>query len=76
MKCHKVLIQHVLTDVLPSVDFLEDIDLLHRRLFDLLGLLRVYLVRGGDVDDLHCVVLRCPFVDAATDHTAHPPEEG
>lgn len=65
----------VLTDVLPSVDFLEDINLLHRRLSDLLDLLRGRLVRGSDVNDLHRVLLRCPLVDAATHHTAHSPED-
>lgn len=64
-----------LTDVVLSADFLEDVDLLHRRLSDLLDLLRGHLVRGGDVDDLHRVLLRRPLVDAAAHHTAHSPEE-
>ena len=64
----------VLTDVVLSADFLQDVDLLHRRLPDLLDLLRGRLVQGGDVDDLHRVLLRRPLVDAATHHAAHPPE--
>lgn len=66
---------NVLTDVFPSAHFLQDVDLLHRRLSELLNLLRGGLVRGGDVDDLHRVLLRRPFVDAATHHAAHSPEE-
>lgn len=65
----------VLTDVVLSTDFLQDVDLLHRRLPDLLGFLRWHLVWGGDVDDLHRIVLRRPLVDTATHNTAHSPEE-
>lgn len=65
----------MLTDVLLSADFLEDVDLLHCRLSDLLDLLRGRLVRGGDVDDLDRVLLRRSFVDAATHHAAHSPEK-
>lgn len=65
----------LLTDVFLSTDFLEDVDLLHRRLSDLLDLLWGHLVRGGDVDDLHSILLRRPFVDAAPHHAAHSPEE-
>lgn len=63
------------TDVLLSVDFLEDVDLLHHRLSDLFDLLRRHLVGGGDVDDLHRVLLRGPLVDAAAHHAAHSPED-
>ena len=65
----------MLTDVVLSADFLQDVDLLRRGLSDLLHLLRGHLVRGGDVDDLHRVLLRRPLVDAATHHAAHSPEE-
>lgn len=65
----------VLTDVVLSADLLEDVDLLHRRLSDLLHLLRSYLVRGSDVDDLHRILLRRALVDAASHHAAHSPEE-
>lgn len=63
------------TDVLLPVDFLEDVDLLHRCLSDLFDLLRRHLVRGGDVDDLHRVLLRRMLVDAAAHHAAHSPED-
>lgn len=66
---------NVLTDVVLSADFLQDVDLLHRRLSDLLNLLGSHLVRGGDVDDLHRVLQRRPFVNAATHHTADSPGE-
>lgn len=64
-----------LTDVVPSADFLEDVDLLHRGLSDLLDLPRGRLVRGGDVDDLHRVLRGRHLVDAAAHHAAHSPEE-
>lgn len=63
------------TDVFLPVDFLEDVDLLHRCLSDLFDLLRRHLVRGGDVDDLHRVLLRRMLVDAAAHHAAHSPED-
>lgn len=66
---------NALTDVVLSADLLEDVDLLRRRLSDLLDLLRSHLVRGSDVDDLHRILLRRPLVDAASHHAAHSPEE-
>lgn len=65
----------MLTDIVLSAHFLKDVNFLHRRLSDLLNLLRSHLVRWGDVNDLHRVLLRCPFVDTATHHTAHSPED-
>lgn len=64
-----------LTDVVLSVDFLEDVDLLLCRLSDLLDLLRRHLVWGSDVDDLHRILLRRPLVDTASHHAAHSPED-
>lgn len=64
---------NVLTDVVPSADFFEDVNLLDGRLPDLLDLLGSHLVRGSDVDDLHCVLLRGALVDAASHHAAHAP---
>lgn len=64
-----------LTDVVLSADFLQDVDLLHRRRSDLLDLPRRHLVRGGDVDDLHRVLPGRPLVDAAAHHAAHAPED-
>lgn len=66
---------YIFTDVFLSADFLEDVDLLQRSLSDLLNLLWGHLVWGGDVYDLHGVLLRCPFVNAAPHHTAHTPEK-
>lgn len=63
----------MLTDVVPSTDFLQDVDLLDGRLPDLLDLLSRHLVRGRDVDDLHGVVLGGALVDAASHHAAHAP---
>lgn len=51
-----------LTDVFLPADLLQDVNLLHRSLSDLLDLLGGHLVRGGDVDDLHRVLLRRPLV--------------
>lgn len=64
-----------LTDVVLSAHFLQYVDLLHRRLSDLLDLLLTHLVRGCDVDDLHRVLLGGALVDAAAHHAAHPPED-
>lgn len=65
-----------LTDVVLSADFLEDVDLLLCCISDLLDLLWRHLVWGSDVDDLHCILLRCPLVNTASHHAAHSPEEG
>lgn len=64
---------NVLTDVVPSADFLQDVNLLDGRLPDLLDLLSSHLVRGSDVDDLHCVLLGGALVHAASHHAAHAP---
>lgn len=64
-----------LTDVVLSAHFLQDVDLLHRRLSDLLDLLLGHLVRGSDVDDLHRKLLGGALVDAAAHHAAHSPED-
>lgn len=65
----------VLTDIVLPANFLEDVDLLHGRLSDLFDLLWSCFVRWGDVDDLHRILLRRLFADAATHHTAHSPRE-
>lgn len=64
----------VLTDVLLSADLLQDVDLFRGGRPDLLDLLPGQLVRGGDVDDLHGVLLGGAFVDTAAHHAAHAPE--
>lgn len=63
----------MLTDVVPSADFLQDVNLLDGRLPDLLDLLSSHLVRGSDIDDLHSVLLGGALVDAASHHAAHAP---
>lgn len=63
----------MLTDVVPSAHFLEDVNLLDGRLPDLLDLLSTHLVRGSDVDDLDGVLLGGALVDAASHHAAHAP---
>lgn len=62
-----------LTDVVLAAHFLQDVDLLHRGLPELVDLLPGHLVRGGDVDDLHRVLLGGALVDAAPHHAAHSP---
>lgn len=64
-----------LTDVVLSAHFLQDVDLLHRGLSDLLDLLLSHPVGGSDVDDLHRVLLVGVLVDAAAHHAAHPSED-
>lgn len=64
-----------LTDVLLPANLLQDVDLLHRCLPDLLDLLWAHLVRGGDVDDLHRILLRRPLVQTAAHHTAYSPDQ-
>lgn len=65
----------MLTDVVLSEHFLQYVNLLHRRLPDLLDLLLSHLVRGCDVDDLHRVLLGGALVDAAAHHAAHSPAD-
>ena len=64
----------VLTDVLLPADHLQDGDLFLSGRPDLLDLLPGQLVRRGDVDDLHGVLLSAEFVDTPAHHTAHPPD--
>lgn len=70
-----ITVRMVLTDVVLSADFLQDVNLLHCCRSDLLDLLRGRFVRGGDVNNFHCIFLRRLFVDAAAHHTADSPED-